>query len=497
MNPNNTQDKESLNIIRWHSIKQKDSPSSLKNHSCIIYNNMMLFFGGYDGMNNTNNLYSYHLKYHKWNLITTQGDIPKGRNGHTATLNESNKMYIIGGWLGSGVLASDDVYELDLKNYSWQRIILDRSIGASNMHSTNYYKGRLVIFRGGNGREYLNNLIGVNIEKKTCMELDTQGRSPSPRANHGSTIVGNSMFIFGGWNGQSRLDDLYSLNLDRLIWTSIETGGKIPEKRAGMTLVNYGNDVLILFGGSAVNTKYLSDIHFYDITYNIWFPPSEIQDEHACPSGRAGHTGVLYDRFLYVFGGGSVGNTNNTEMHILEIDPEPDHSKFKMDSQDNIIQVISSYNNNSSLSDAILVVEGRKIYTHRVILSLLSDFFKNLFKTHQEKDVIIIHIPNYKYKHINYILMYLYSGSIDLILEKDFSFMDLLEIVEISEVYGLTEIKDMTQIKLTKYIDMNNYHIAMEIAKKYKADTLLEFSTWFYRQNKEKIINNKLNIDND
>lgn len=37
-----------------------------------------------------------------------------GRNGHTATLVDS-RVYIIGGWLGQGPLAADDLHILDLE----------------------------------------------------------------------------------------------------------------------------------------------------------------------------------------------------------------------------------------------------------------------------------------------------------------------------------------------------------------------------------------------
>lgn len=46
------------------------------------------------------------------------GLAPLGRNGHTATLVK-NFLYIIGGWLGQGPLAADDLHILDLDNLCW------------------------------------------------------------------------------------------------------------------------------------------------------------------------------------------------------------------------------------------------------------------------------------------------------------------------------------------------------------------------------------------
>jgi hypothetical protein len=91
-------------------------------------------FGGYDGRRNHNTLhffncgaYRVHSRKHltlrlrgaradtrTWSVCKrASGRIPEGRNGHTATL-ASRKVYVLGGWLGSGPLASADMYVLDV-----------------------------------------------------------------------------------------------------------------------------------------------------------------------------------------------------------------------------------------------------------------------------------------------------------------------------------------------------------------------------------------------
>lgn len=63
------------------------------------------------------------------------GKLPEGRNGHTATVVD-NKMYVIGGWLGSGTYASREVYILDLDYFNWNLINTTGEVpGPCNMHS--------------------------------------------------------------------------------------------------------------------------------------------------------------------------------------------------------------------------------------------------------------------------------------------------------------------------------------------------------------------------
>lgn len=82
MNPNSP---ERDFIVKWHSKICKELPN-LKNHSSVLYKSSIIIFGGYDGENNLNTVYIYDIEKDKCNLMKTSGDIPKGRNGHSATV---------------------------------------------------------------------------------------------------------------------------------------------------------------------------------------------------------------------------------------------------------------------------------------------------------------------------------------------------------------------------------------------------------------------------
>ena len=70
-----------------------------------------------------------------------------------------NKLYILGGWLGQGPLAAEDLHILDLINFKW----LDFHVkglppGPCNMHTADCYNNKIYVFRGGDGKDYLNDL---------------------------------------------------------------------------------------------------------------------------------------------------------------------------------------------------------------------------------------------------------------------------------------------------------------------------------------------------
>lgn len=258
MNPNSPD--RDFNV-KWY-IKQHQQLPNLKNHSAVIYKEQIIIFGGYNGKDNLNKTFIYDIDKDKWKLQKTNGDIPYGRNGHTSTV-VNDKMYVIGGWLGEGDVASDEVYTLDLVDYTWLKVSLTPGIGPSNKHSADLYKDTIYIFRGGNGKGYLNDLIAFNVSTLRVEILETTGKNPSIRANHSSSIVGENLYIFGGWNGQKRLTDLYTINLEKLVWSHIDTFGNKPSSRAGVPMVNYKN-YLIIFGGSGKNQAYFNDLFFYD-----------------------------------------------------------------------------------------------------------------------------------------------------------------------------------------------------------------------------------------
>ena len=195
-------------------------------------------FGGYDGHRNHMTLLLYSLQDQVWIRpatptetsslrgasgavgrhslnISVSGTPPPGRNGHTATLatdvcdEESGRIIIIGGWLGSGPLAASDMHVLDITHTApdglrlqwYQPAVTGTPPGPCNMHSADYVasKREVYVFRGGNGREYLNDLHALNVDTFEWRKVETTGPAPQQRANHASAIMGNELFIFGGW----------------------------------------------------------------------------------------------------------------------------------------------------------------------------------------------------------------------------------------------------------------------------------------------------------
>jgi hypothetical protein len=363
--------------MRWSEETSASAPT-IKNHSVTHFNNYLFCFGGYDGRRNHNALLLYSIAERKWirplpvgtvneaslfnnnvsNVplhgqdactITVSGTPPPGRNGHTATLavdsedeTETARIIIIGGWLGTGPLAASDMHILEItaggRHLQWYQppssnVLHDdagndnaddstSSPGPCNMHSADYVPNRraVYVFRGGNGRDYLNTLSAVSVDTWTWRRVETTGSIPQQRANHSSAVLEETgeLFIFGGWNGNERLNDIYILDTEASHWTCPRVHGLLPHPRAGMTLTALRGR-LYLFGGSGTSAKCFQDLQILDRQEMAWLDVTQYSDVTAGRNrGHGNNHGDIHfetDESIFRFGGPNMyddrGNTGD------------------------------------------------------------------------------------------------------------------------------------------------------------------------------------------
>ncbi|KAG6949436.1 hypothetical protein JG688_00014626, partial [Phytophthora aleatoria] len=266
-------------VLRWELLRP--AGPAVKNHTATaVSTHELLVFGGYDGRRNHNTLHLLDVTRRTWRELShkTRGRPPAGRNGHTATLAE-RKLFILGGWLGSGPLAAAELHVLHLDTLTWEQPELTAALGPCNMHTADYVArlSSILVFRGGDGREYLNDLHALQIDSMTWATVRTRGRAPAPRANHSSALVGDDLLVFGGWDGRQRLNDIHVLDTRSMTWSGVADEFRVdtrhyvapPLPRAGMTMARH-RDRLFIFGGSGPSAKCYDDLHVYDPSRHQW-----------------------------------------------------------------------------------------------------------------------------------------------------------------------------------------------------------------------------------
>ncbi|BAE57672.1 hypothetical protein BDV35DRAFT_380080 [Aspergillus flavus] len=157
------------------SIKKAQGhiPACLVNASVTYCNNDQIYaFGGFDQYTDEvyNHVLRLNLKDLRWELVDNYGDIPGVRMGHTATLHQGTKLIVFGG---------------------------------ENEH-----------------REYLSDVVILDITTSTWTQPEIRGPIPRGRARHAAVIYDDKLFVLGGVTGDNKiLDDLSYLDLKTWTWS--------------------------------------------------------------------------------------------------------------------------------------------------------------------------------------------------------------------------------------------------------------------------------------
>lgn len=468
-------------------------------------------------------------------------------SGVDGNIMERHYIYIIGGWLGD--CAADQVLVLDITNpqvLEWVSLPeCGNSPGPCNMHSAEYIPDRrqIFVFRGGDGTEYLNDLHALDVDTMQWQKVETNGLPPEPRADHASAYMPSTkeFFVFGGWNGTTRLNDFYILDTVTLTWTRprLLQQGTMPPARAGMTM-SAVKDRLYLFGGNGAEASMSNDLHVFDRSSMEWLDSdgtnlvlSTSQHSHVSllseddgdttsdvgfqarnrtkshsstksidkiatisirgrqPSRRAGHTATVVGRFIYIIGGSS-GSQYRNDCHVLDTDnlclpPERESKTFQM-----MHLQLKDHFNRLDLADVIFLVQGKRIYAHKLVLCLSSQVYRAMFlNDFKEKNdpLVEINVPNYSYDIFLLVLQYMYTGDIDLSLHEatvqgaSESMERILAILELADHLLLDHLKERCERALLHAVNITSIEFLMQFAQQSNAKCLEAICCHFLRNN--------------
>ncbi|PKA59319.1 Acyl-CoA-binding domain-containing protein 4 [Apostasia shenzhenica] len=206
-----------------------------------------------------------------WMVVPTCGDKPAPRFHHAAAV-VGNKMVVVGGDSGHGML--DDTQVLGLDKLTWAPV-------ASKIYRSP---------------------IGLRIPQ--CK-------------GHCMISWGKSVLLVGGrTDPPSDAVAVWCFDVERECWSLVEAKGDIPAARSGHTVFRAG-PVLILFGGEETKGRKLNDLHMFDLKSSTWLP---LHYTGTGPSPRSNHVAALYDdRYLFVFGGQSKSGVRN-DLYSLDFE---------------------------------------------------------------------------------------------------------------------------------------------------------------------------------
>ncbi|KAG0171775.1 Negative regulator of mitotic exit [Apophysomyces sp. BC1034] len=162
----------------------------------------------------------------------------------------------------------------------------------------------LVVYGGIHRGSTKKDLFYIDANNLSASHISATGDVPSPRCFPTIVPMGTFILLYGG---EPILSDdkwdpnLYFLNLNTRQWTRVQMDSQKPVERAGHSAV-VSNGVMYIWGGKRAG-RYLNDLVAFNTSSYPANPHWEYLSTNEGPSGRSGHVSVIYDNKLYIFGG--------------------------------------------------------------------------------------------------------------------------------------------------------------------------------------------------
>ncbi|KAJ2915363.1 hypothetical protein MD484_g5082, partial [Candolleomyces efflorescens] len=210
---------------RWSQppILDGPHPAGRRAHTAVYYDNKIWIFGGGNGLNALNDVWTLDLGSNHTGLVegtegrglrweekitTTVKPCPRGY--HTANLVR-DIMVMVGG--SDGKECFTDIWLLNLTSLIWSKVNIPPPLYKRLSHSATQVGSYLFIVGGHTGSEYTSEILLLNLVSLHYEPRTIYGKPPSPRGNHSSVLSDSRLFLFGGFNGQISFDDVYILDL--------------------------------------------------------------------------------------------------------------------------------------------------------------------------------------------------------------------------------------------------------------------------------------------
>lgn len=243
---------------KWEKLTIQEMPQKTE-HSTVIHDGKLYTFGGYSGHTFSNTMFMINLSTSSQCVQVKpkgRGEVPTGRSAHVGVVYD-DKYYMFGGW--DGVVQNNDFYSFDFEKSEWNKIEspnaphkrCSHTAAISNTRKSMYIFGGF----GGKTRNYLSDLWSFNFETRTWTEMIAKGDIPSPRSRMKMLEYNDKLYVFGGWDKVNHFDQLYEYDIEKSTWTRVDLGPEDDAFKIGQFSMSIHDNILYVFGGYSSKEK--------------------------------------------------------------------------------------------------------------------------------------------------------------------------------------------------------------------------------------------------
>jgi len=199
-----------------------DIPTPRSAHSMVVYNDHMYIFGGWRGLHSTHSnsdLYKFNFREKIWTLIPPKGNVPFRRRVHNCVVY-NDSMYIFGGF-DEGQSPSDfnQVYRFDLKTEEWFELPCKGDIPPGRSRASAVRWANFMYVLGGwDRRRPFSDFFELNLDTLEWREVATNFSKllPDGIQAHSAVVVADWLVTFGGKSGGITMyDQMFSCRLGK------------------------------------------------------------------------------------------------------------------------------------------------------------------------------------------------------------------------------------------------------------------------------------------
>ena len=175
-------------------------PSARSYHAMALMEESIFLFGGSDAQSQP--LGDLHVlavatDALAWTQPSMLGTAPSARKGHTLTKSGAY-LYLFGG-KGAGDALLNDVHELDANRVSWRTLQTTGELPPGrDGHTATAVDDRMYVFGGASSQGKLNDVRVLDLHTLRWSVPRSVGGPPGPRWGHSATLIAQQIYIFGG-----------------------------------------------------------------------------------------------------------------------------------------------------------------------------------------------------------------------------------------------------------------------------------------------------------
>ncbi|KAJ8351619.1 hypothetical protein SKAU_G00230950 [Synaphobranchus kaupii] len=168
---------------------------------------------------------------------------------------------------------------------------------------------------------------GMSLRRGPCLwtPIPQSDHAPCDRYKHSCCAQGDSVYLLGGRGKTQRLlNDFWRYNVVRNEWTELDCSCEnAPEEMEEHSMVNY-QGLLYIFGGM-IDSGYSGNkipLWLYSTDKEDWQPRQgkNTYSQKLAPVNRKGHSAVVFDSSMYVYGGYIDMKGSSQEFWRLDFD---------------------------------------------------------------------------------------------------------------------------------------------------------------------------------